>query len=108
MSTSTIHDGLRVAEVLCDEGTLRVRLRNGEWLSSPLARFPRLLAGTAEQRAAWVVAGAGFGIHWPELDEDISVDSLRHPEAYPRVARIQAKVAEKSSDGRTKHPQGRS
>jgi len=106
MSSSTLPDGLRVAEVLCDESTLRVRLRNGEWLSAPLARFPRLVAGTAEQRAAWVVAGAGFGIHWPALDEDISVDSLRHPEAYPRVARLQAKVAEKNPDGRTGSPHG--
>ncbi len=76
MTSFTADEGQRVAEVETDSATLRVRLRNGEWLSVPLAWYPRLLAGTAEQRGRWEVAGAGFGIHWPELDEDLSVEGL--------------------------------
>ena len=94
MTSSNATEDERVAMVAVDDTTLRVQLRNGEWLSAPLADFPRLAAGTPEQRAGWVVAGAGFSIHWPELDEDISVESIRHPEAYPLLAQPTARVAE--------------
>lgn len=39
-------------------------------------RYPRLLRATAEERARWKIAGAGYGIHWPDLDEDLSTEGL--------------------------------
>ena len=66
----------RVADVRCDADYLAVDLMDGRTISVPLAWYPRLAAGTPAQRANWEVAGAGFGIHWPDLDEDISVENL--------------------------------
>jgi hypothetical protein len=42
----------------------------------PLAWFPRLLHATSQERKNWEIAGAGYGIHWPDLDEDLSVEGL--------------------------------
>ena len=54
----------------------RVVLNDGRELMVPLAWFPRLLNGSPEQRAQWELIGGGEGIHWPDLDEDISVAGL--------------------------------
>ena len=59
---------------------LVVALVDGREISAPLAWFPRLARGTRAQRANWDLTGQGIGIHWPELDEDISVDGLLQPE----------------------------
>jgi hypothetical protein len=58
------------------EDTLIVDLSDGRTLSVPLAWFPRLLLGTPEERNTWRLIGDGEGIHWPDLDEDISVENL--------------------------------
>jgi hypothetical protein len=62
--------------VTCDEDHLHVTLVDGRELSVPLAWFPRLRAATTQQRAVWRLLGHGAGIHWPELDEDLSVQAL--------------------------------
>lgn len=59
-----------------DENSMWVDLTDGRSLGIPLAWFPRLLAATPEQRAAYEISGGGAGLHWPELDEDISVAGL--------------------------------
>jgi hypothetical protein len=59
-----------------DNDLLVVELLDGRVLSVPLAWFPRLVAGTAKERDNWRLVGRGEGIHWPDLDEDISVASL--------------------------------
>jgi hypothetical protein len=59
-----------------DPDTLWVRLRNGMTLGVPLTRFPRLYYASAEEREAFEFSGEGTGIHWPALDEDISVAGL--------------------------------
>lgn len=59
-----------------DEDCLRVHLADGREISAPLAYFPRLLDATPEQRGRWELIGGGYGIHWEELDEDISVRGL--------------------------------
>lgn len=56
--------------------TLIVDLDDGRTLSVPLAWYPRLLHGSIEERANWRWIGNGEGIHWPDLDEDISVQHL--------------------------------
>jgi hypothetical protein len=55
---------------------LVVTLADGRELATPLAWFPRLLEATPEQRRNWRFTGRGHGIHWPDVDEDISVASL--------------------------------
>jgi hypothetical protein len=58
------------------DDALVVELEDGRTLSVPLAWYPRLLHGTAAERAEWRLVGRGDGLHWPALDEDISVASL--------------------------------
>lgn len=56
--------------------TLRVELSDGRSFDAPLAWYPRLLHGTPPDRANWRLIGVGSGVHWPDLDEDISVENL--------------------------------
>lgn len=66
----------RVADVRITDDTLEVRLRDGRKISAPLAWFPRLVGATPTQRARWEASAAGHGIHWPDIDEDLSVAGL--------------------------------
>ena len=66
----------RVADVRFDSDRIIVDLMDGRTISVPLAYYPRLLGATAQQRAHWEIAGAGYGIHWPEIDEDLSTEGL--------------------------------
>jgi hypothetical protein len=67
-------------DVSASENALRVFLSDGREISVPLNWFPRLVAGTPRQRRRWELIGRGVGIHWEDLDEDISVESLLTPE----------------------------
>jgi hypothetical protein len=58
------------------DDTLAVDLVDGRTISVPLAWFPRLMHGTAKERSHWRFIGQGHGIHWPDLDEDISIENL--------------------------------
>ncbi len=62
--------------VVITDDTLSVDLSDGRTISVPLAWFPRLFAGTESERVNWRLIGQGQGIHWPDLDEDISVENL--------------------------------
>ena len=66
----------RVRDVRVMEDTLSVDLMDGRTISVPLVWYPRLLSGTAKQRSNWKVCAAGYGIHWPDLDEDLSTEGL--------------------------------
>jgi hypothetical protein len=66
----------RVADVRFDSDRIIVDLMDGRTISVPLAYYPRLLNATPEQRTHWEVGGAGYGIHWPEIDEDLSTEGL--------------------------------
>jgi hypothetical protein len=63
-------------DVICTDDELIVTLVDGRKVSAPLEWFPRLLRATPEQRAKWRLIGGGVGIHWQDVDEDISVRSL--------------------------------
>ena len=76
MSTSEPKAGARIVGVEITEDELTVRLLDGRRVSAPLAWYPRLLHATPAQRSTWELSGAGFGIHWPEIDEDIAVAGL--------------------------------
>ena len=62
--------------VMVGDDTLTVELADGRSLSVPLAWYPRLLHGSAEERGHWRLIAQGDGLHWPDLDEDISVKNL--------------------------------
>ena len=66
----------RIAGVGFDEDRLIVDLKDGRTIAVPLAWYPRLLAASPQQRAAWEIAGGGYGIHWPDIDEDLSAEGL--------------------------------
>ena len=63
-------------KVSFDDDSLIVALTDGRVISVPLVWFPRLERANKEQLAKWELLGGGSGIHWPELDEDISVEGL--------------------------------
>jgi hypothetical protein len=76
---TTLANEIRVAPargVNVTEDSLVVDLSDGRTVSVPLAWFPRLLHGTPEERANWRLIGDGEGIHWLDLDEDISVENI--------------------------------
>jgi hypothetical protein len=58
------------------DDALTVDLSDGRTISVPLAWYPRLVHGTPDERVTWQLIGRGGGIHWPQLDEDISVEGL--------------------------------
>lgn len=77
MSTSTVEIALPLArEVAVTKDSIRVDLSDGRTILVPLAWFPRLLNASAQERNRWRLIGSGRGIHWTELDEDISVEGL--------------------------------
>jgi hypothetical protein len=62
--------------VTVTEDALIVDLADGRTVSVPLAWYPRLLHGTPEERNNWHLIGKGEGVHWPDLDEDLSVENV--------------------------------
>ena len=86
MSTlSTVADE-RVAGVETTDEELSVRLMDGRSISVPLAWFPRLLHATEAQRNNWTISGAGYGIHWEDIDEDVSTEGLLRGAPAPRAS----------------------
>ena len=76
MYGSEIKPGERVKAVHFTDDTLAVDLIDGRTIVVPLVWYPRLLDATVEQRENWEISGAGYGIHWPDLDEDLSTGGL--------------------------------
>lgn len=66
----------RAERVLFDENDMTVELKDGRKLSVPLAYFPRLLHAAIRDLKSYTLSGGGIGIHWDNLDEDISVERL--------------------------------
>lgn len=73
---STLTAEAKAHNITITEDTLAVDLNDGRTISVPLAWYPRLLHGTPEERSNWRFIGNKEGIHWPDLDEDISVENL--------------------------------
>lgn len=76
MTISIKHSDERVRDVRFDADRLVVDLMDGRSIAVPLAWYPRLLNATPAQREHWELAGGGYGIHWPEIDEDLSTEGL--------------------------------
>jgi Protein of unknown function (DUF2442) len=77
----------RVSNVTFSPDSLSVSLKDGRSISVPLTWYPKLLHATAEQRKNWKISGGGYGIHWPDIDEDLSTEGLLRgaPAARPSV-----------------------
>ena len=73
----------RAEKIRVMSDVLIVYLVHGRKLEVPLAWFPRLLKGSPAQRKKYRLIGQGLGIHWPKIDEDISVEGLLNISAYP-------------------------
>lgn len=73
--SAVLHDP-RVVDVQVSDTDLTVVLRDGRKISAPLEWFPRLASASPEKRNVWEPAAAGHGIHWPLIDEDLSVEGL--------------------------------
>jgi len=91
MQGSEIKPGERVKDVRFTEDTIAVDLMDGRTIIVPLAWYPRLFNATQEQRRNWRISGAGYGIHWPDLDEDLSTEGLlRGAPSAPEPVQIRA------------------
>jgi len=88
MRFSDINPGERVKDVHFMEYILSVDLLDGRTITVPLVWYPKLLHATPEQRANWQICGGGYGIHWPELDEDLSTEGLLLGAPAPRRQKI--------------------
>lgn len=77
MSASIVsQQNSRILDVRVTDDTVAVDLADGRTISVPLAWYPRLLHGTPAERNNYRILGGGDGIHWPELDEDVSADNI--------------------------------
>ena len=89
MTSSAPEVDPRAIEVDVSEDELTVVLADGRRIAVPLAWFPRLLSATPEERSKFEILGGGVGIHWPKIDEDLSVEGLlrgiRAPGNSPRA-----------------------
>jgi len=91
MQGSEVRPGERVKGVHVTEDTLTVDLIDGRTIIVPLAWYPKLLDATPEERRNLQISGAGYGIHWPDVDEDLSTEGLLRGAPAARVpAQIRA------------------
>lgn len=86
MNISTRVADERVSDVRFEDDRLIVDLADGRTIAVPVAWYPRLEQATTAQRSHWEIAGAGYGIHWPDIDEDLSTEGLLRGAPAPRRA----------------------
>src|ERR1700682_5835288 len=94
----------RVTDVKVRKDTLSVSLRDGRTITVPLAWYPRLFNASAAERKNWRVAGGGYGIHWPNIDEDLSTEGLLRGAPAPRPRKVED--ADNNTSQRTKRRSG--
>ncbi len=87
-SASSAHSSAdeRVLDVQFTDDAISVNLRDGRVISVPLVWYPRLHEATAAQRKNWKIAGGGYGIHWPDIDEDLSTEGLLRGAPAPKTS----------------------
>jgi len=78
MNISVTRNEAMASEVWFDSDMMHVRLLDGREINVPIEWFPKLRGANEEQRKKWRLIGKGVGIHWEDIDEDISVTSLLH------------------------------
>ena len=95
MSTLALTADERVVDVKFTKETLNLSLRDGRTIMVPLGWYPRLLEASPAKRKNWKIAGGGFGIHWPDIDEDLSTEGLLRGAPAPGARRLTRKPAKK-------------
>lgn len=84
MRTSAANAGERVRDVSCTADLLVVALMDGRTISVPTLWYPRLHHATAAQRGRWQIVAGRFGLHWPDVDEDLHTEGLLRGAPAPR------------------------
>jgi predicted RNase H-like HicB family nuclease len=79
--------GERIVGVRFTDDTLSADLSDGRTITVPIAWYPRLQRATPAERANWRISGGGYGLHWPDIDEDVSSDGLLRGAAAPGTRR---------------------
>jgi len=95
MNTAVKIEDVRIKDISVTEDTITAHLMDGRIISVPLAWSWRLLEATPKQRANWRIIGDGHGVHWPDIDEDISAEGMLYGIPAPRP-RISSKFSAKS------------
>ena len=87
-SASSAHSNTdeRVLDIQFTDDAISVSLRDGRVITVPLVWYPRLLDATVSQRNNWKIASGGYGIHWPDIDEDLSTEGLLRGAPAPRAS----------------------
>jgi hypothetical protein len=98
MSSLGERAGERIKDVRCTRVSLIVDLVDGRTLSVPIVWYPRLLSATPTQRANWRLIAGGFGIHWPDVDEDLSIEGLLRGAPAPRPSGPQGQRSHSSRE----------
>ena len=102
MATLALKTDERVETVYFTRSALVVDLVDGRSISVPLNWYPKLLKATPKQRAHWEICGGGYGIHWPDLDEDLSTEGLLRGSPAPRIAKTTVRRKNTRSRRRSK------
>ena len=79
-----MNTGEKIVNVEVSEDELKAELLDGRTITVPLVWYPRLLHAEPQQRANWQISGGGYGIHWPDVDEDLSSEGLLRGAPAPR------------------------
>lgn len=91
----------RVEAVYFTRDSLVVDLMDGRTISVPLRWYPKLLKATQKQKSHWEICGGGYGIHWPEIDEDLSTEGLLRGAPAPNATKFKSPTAPKRKIGRS-------
>ena len=93
----------RVADVEFTDDALSVAMIDGRVITVPLVWYPRLLNATEAERRNWQISGGGYGIHWPDIDEDLSTEGLLRGAPAPRKQLVESKEQSKKSPWHSIH-----
>jgi len=91
----------RLKDIHFTDYTMSVNLMDGRTITVPLVWYPRLLNATSKQRLNWQVCGGGYGIHWPDVDEDLSIEGLLLGIPAPKSQFRKAKSAQPAKNKET-------
>jgi hypothetical protein len=100
MNTAVQIQEVRIKEITVTEDTITAQLMDGRTISVPLTWSWRLADATPKQRANWEIIGDGHGVHWPEIDEDISAEGMLYGIPAPR-RQVSSKLSQKSERKKT-------
>ncbi len=102
MNTLALKTNERIEAVYFTRDSLVVDLIDGRTISAPLTWYPKLLKASSKERSHWEICGGGYGIHWPEIDEDLSVEGLLRGSPAPITKKI--RTAKRAIKHKTSRP----